>query len=286
MPIHQVVVMIRYLIVFMIGLASISASKATSYDALYVIGDSYSDIGARYVDGNGPTAVAYLAQRMNIQMTYPQASNAENRGLDFAASGATSGSEGESEFHGLRWCCQGMLDQVSDFASRVRSGYLPFDPKSTLFFIAGGLNDAGLATEVTVSNLTHEISLLRENGALHVRLALLPTKIPAFAVVGKRLNPVYRRLVPALNSQLGIDLQLSYWGSYFDEVLQHPGRYGITNTTSKCAGRALFGEDETPCATPGTFFYYHEGHPSTVVHQIVGRKLYQEITTQSLRRAR
>jgi phospholipase/lecithinase/hemolysin len=47
------------------------AHNAQRYDALYVFGDSYSDIGARYVDGNGPTAVAYLAQRMGIERPRP-----------------------------------------------------------------------------------------------------------------------------------------------------------------------------------------------------------------------
>ena len=36
-------------------------------------------------------------------------------------------------------------------------------------------------------------------------------------------------------------------GSYFDDVLRDPRRYGIENTTDKCAGRALL-DDATPCA--------------------------------------
>jgi len=35
----------------------------TRYSRLYVFGDSYSDIGAGYIDGNGPTAVAYCLLR-------------------------------------------------------------------------------------------------------------------------------------------------------------------------------------------------------------------------------
>ena len=40
----------------------------------------------------------------------------------------------------------GMLNQVRDFASRVKSGDIRFDPQSTLFFLAGGLNDGRLRT--------------------------------------------------------------------------------------------------------------------------------------------
>jgi phospholipase/lecithinase/hemolysin len=59
--------------------------------------------------------------------------------------------------------------------------------------------------------------------------------------------------------------------------MESPAQYGITNATDKCAGRALFGEDATPCATPDTYFFYHQGHPSTAVHKIVGRELAQEL---------
>ena len=76
-----------------IMLTFVGHAKAASYRALYVFGDSYSDIGARYLDGNGPTAVAYLAQRMGIAITYPRDPRAANKSLDFAASGAISGKE-------------------------------------------------------------------------------------------------------------------------------------------------------------------------------------------------
>src|SRR3954447_13996308 len=40
-----------------------SGAAANKLDRLYVFGDSYSDIGEGYLDGDGPTAVAYLAKR-------------------------------------------------------------------------------------------------------------------------------------------------------------------------------------------------------------------------------
>jgi phospholipase/lecithinase/hemolysin len=36
-----------------------ASGPTTRYTRLYVFGDSYSDIGAGYIDGNGPTAVFY-----------------------------------------------------------------------------------------------------------------------------------------------------------------------------------------------------------------------------------
>jgi phospholipase/lecithinase/hemolysin len=255
-------------------------SAARPYDSIYVFGDSFSDIGARFVDSDGPTAVAYLAQYMGVAITHPHATDAGGKSLIFAASGAGSGSEPhrpDYSVNGVHWCCQGMMDQVEEFARRVRDQSLIFDPKRTLFFIAGGLNDKDLQTATTISNLTRQIRLLRRAGATHISLALLPTLIPDFADPANRLNPAYRHLVADLGPRLDIDLRLSHWGAYFDEVMENPTRYGILNTTSRCAGRALFNEDSTPCAAPETYYYYHEGHPSTAVHRIVAGMLYREI---------
>ena len=59
-----------------------SAAKSgptTRYSRLYVFGDSYSDIGGGYIDGNGPTAVAYLGWLMGLQVAPSKASNAAAR---------------------------------------------------------------------------------------------------------------------------------------------------------------------------------------------------------------
>jgi hypothetical protein len=37
--------------------------------ALYTFGDSFTYTGAAYIDGNGPTAVAYPAKKLSIPFT-------------------------------------------------------------------------------------------------------------------------------------------------------------------------------------------------------------------------
>jgi cholinesterase len=170
-----------------------------------------------------------------------------------------------------------MMDQVNDFAAKVRSGTLTFEPKTTLFFLEGGLNDNKLPTEITLENLTREIRLLQSLGARHFTLTLLSIKVPDFAETAKRLNPAYENLVASLQKQ-GIDISLNHWGPYLDEILENGSQYGIVNTTARCAGRALFKEDPTPCAKPETYFYFHGGHPSAAVNKIVGDKLFRELT--------
>ena len=251
------------------------SGPTTRYSRLYVFGDSYSDIGTGYIDGNGPTAVAYFAWLMGLQVASSKAANAAGKSLVFAVSGAGSG-EGTGRQVKEAFLGYGMMNQVRDFAARVKSGEIRFDPQTTLFFLAGGLNDGRQETAVTLANLRQQLQILREHGGRHFTIARLPSKIPQFAAVGLRLNPAYEQLV-GQEAAAGLDLWLNHWGAAFDEVMEHPAAHGIVNTTSACAGRAIFDQDPTPVGDPATYFFYHEGHPSTAVHRIVGRKLFEEI---------
>jgi cholinesterase len=254
-------------------------TPTTPYARLYVFGDSYSDIGAGYIDGNGPTAVAYLGWLMGLQVASSKATNAGSKSLVFAVSGAGTG-EGEGRAVKDARLGYGMLNQVRDFAVRVKAGEIAFDPQTTLFFLAGGLNDGRRETPVTLASLRQQLQILRELGARHVTVALLPTRIPQFAAVGRRLNPAYEEFVRQEAGASGLNLWLNHWGPAFDEVMDRPAAYGIVDTTNACAGRAIFDQDATPVGDPATYFFYHEGHPSTAVHRIVGKKLFAEIAAR------
>jgi phospholipase/lecithinase/hemolysin len=257
--------------------AVLAAAPANSIDRIYVFGDSYSDNGAGYIDGDGPTAVAYLAERLGFPLVPANASDIAGKSLNFAVSGAGTGSgSGHKVKDALLGL--GMRNQVDDFAQRVRSQAITFRQESTLFFIAGGLNDNRLPTAATVENLKSEIRTLYKSGGRHFLVALLPTAIPQFSEVGRRLNPALERIPQELRAELaGASVDLSQWGIFFDEIMQSPAQYGIRNTKDACAGRALFNEDTTPCPAPAAWFYYHTGHPSTAVHKVVGQKLYGEV---------
>lgn len=252
-----------------------SSEPTTRYTRLYVFGDSYSDIGAGYIDGNGPTAVAYLGWLMGLPITSSKAGSASGKSLVFAVSGAGTG-EGAGRQVKDALLGYGMMNQVRDFAARVKSGEIAFDPQTTLFFLAGGLNDGRRETSVTLANLREQLQILRGLGGRHFTIARLPTKIPQFAAVGLRLNPAYEQFVRE-EAAAGLDLWLNHWGGAFDEVMERPGAHGIVNTTNACAGRAIFDQDASPVGDPATFFFYHEGHPSTAVHRIVGKRLFEEI---------
>src|SRR5215217_7739310 len=144
---------------------------------LYVFGDSYSDTGAGYVDGDGPTAVGYLATRLGLTLRVPSSPDANSQSLNFAVSGAQTGSGAGRKIQDAI-LGRGMVEQVADFAARVQSKQLSFDPDRTLFLLAGGLNDRRLSSAETVGNLKGHMRKLYALGARRFRLALLPTAIP------------------------------------------------------------------------------------------------------------
>ncbi|MGJ5813062.1 SGNH/GDSL hydrolase family protein [Paludibaculum fermentans] len=267
------------LAVFLLPGETALAAQAASpgYSRLYVFGDSYSDSGAGYVDGDGPTAVVYLARHMGLRLLPAPSRESTESSLNFAVSGARTdrgaGRRIESALLGY-----GMRNQVEDFAAGVRAHTIEFNPGRALFFIAGGLNDSRLATTTTIENLKEEIRILYSVGARRFEIALLPMSLPNFSQVGRRLNPDLARIPQEIRSELpGVQITLSNWGLYMDYVMRDAVDYGLQDTTAACAGRAIFHEDATPCQQPSTYFYYHAGHPSTAVHQIVGGRLYEEL---------
>lgn len=261
--------------------ALLAQKSSRPYDQLFVFGDSYSDTGAGYVDGNGPTAVWYMAKDLGIDLVIPGKAK-PGASVNFAVSGArTDGGLGRMEAHG-EILGYGMTLQVGQFRELLQAGLITFDPKRTMFYFAGGLNDRALAPEVSAANEEAEIETLYALGARRFMVAVLPEKIPQFAVQGTRINPALRA-IPAEMKRRHPDIQIatSNWGGYFDQIMTNSAKFGLTNITDSCAGRQLHNEDTTPCATPEKYFFYHDGHPSTRTHELAGKMLADEAKKQN-----
>ncbi|HEY9126186.1 MAG TPA: hypothetical protein VIM62_03625 [Acidobacteriaceae bacterium] len=151
-----------------------------------------------------------------------------------------------------------------------------------MFFLAGGLNDRTLPDGATRANLESEIETLYSLGARRFMVALLPTKIPAFSAVAIRLNPELAK-IPDDERAKHPDIRIanSNWGPFFDAVLSNPAKYGFTDAATGCAQRTFGREPEKPCPDPDAHYYFHDSHPSTAAHKVVGEMLYQEAITKA-----
>ncbi len=151
--------------------------------------------------------------------------------LNCAGSGASSG-RGEGRKIKDALLARETVAQVDDFAGRVKAKRVEFVPRTTLASLAGRLNDGRLRDREAVANLESEMRKLYEVGGRRFRVALLPTEIPASREPGLRLNPQLRRIPAEMRPEL-TSAEIAMSGSYFDDVLRDPRRYGIENTTDK-----------------------------------------------------
>jgi cholinesterase len=164
-----------------------------------------------------------------------------------------------------------LTQQVGEFQSYVDNDEVTFNPASTLFFLAGGLNDHTTNSGQIDAATTAQISTLYSLGARIFEIALLPQDVPAFTNSALNLNPGYEALVPELQAEFpDATIELSNWGPDYDNILTNPSEFGFTNTTDPCMGPPV-------CATPDTFFYYFNSHPSDAAHHIVGNDLFTEV---------
>ena len=260
-------------IVFSCALMVPGASSAAAINDLFVFGDSYSDTGA-YVrqTTNGTTAVAYLAKDFGITLTTSKNLDPGTDGVNFAEAGARV-------FVGPKPPAvhpRSLTQQVDEFRNDVASHKVTFDPRTSLFFLAGGLNDHKLVTSAQVDAATvAQVRTLYALGARLFEIALLPSKVPPFADSADNLNPGYRALLPELRADFpGAVFGLSNWGPDYDDIIEHPSAYGFTNVTDPCHD---FRKRGSTCSTPDKYFYYYDGHPSDAAHHIVGNALYAEV---------
>ncbi|PSB60300.1 GDSL family lipase [Chroococcidiopsis cubana CCALA 043] len=246
---------------------------------IYIFGDSFSDVGtlfratrgkyppsSTYFQGrysNGRVWVEYLAEQLHLSSS--QSSN-------FACSGATTGSKGNTLVSGL-------LTQVQSFTQAHQQTLA-----NALCVIWVGANDylqqrVSNAT-VPVENITKAIAALANSGAKNILVANLPdlgqlpatrSSINSASLSGLTLahNQSLRRSLKLLSQQYP-DLQLITLdaNALYREVIANPAAFGFTNVTS------AYLSGSGACGNPDQFFFWDDLHLTTAAHQIIGERAF------------
>jgi phospholipase/lecithinase/hemolysin len=253
-----------------VGLLSASTpGDAAVINDLFAFGDSYTDIGSLIVQTNGSPSVAYMAQDFGITLTTSHNPDPGTDGVDFAEAGARIDAPPRAPATQPR----SLTQQVGLFQDYVENNEVTFNPSTTLFFLAGGLNDHNRTPGATLAQDTaSQIATLYALGGRIFEIAILPQDIPGFVDSADNINPANEALLPELKAEYpDAVFALSNWGPDYDQIITNPTDYGLTNNTTPCHM-----SNTNICSTPDSYFFYLPNHPSDFVHHIVGDELYQE----------
>lgn len=259
-------------------LAAPAVSNAAT--ALVVYGDSLSDNGNLFaltgippaVRSNGPVAVEEMASILGLPLH------------DFAYIGATTGLGNYGDggtptdfgFAGL----PGVLP-VFNSTSGSLPALIPGGIASGIFVVWAGANDFLSPSSLdptsadmiarSVANLNVVIAALRLAGATNIL-------VPGMPDLG--LSPYVRSLGAAavafatqytddfneaLRNSLPAGVRYYDTASLLRRMVADPAAYGFTNVTTPCAVSGVI------CATPDTYLFWDEFHPTTATHAILGQ---------------
>lgn len=281
--------LLRTTVAVSLGLAL--SLSAHAYTSVVAFGDSLTDNGRLlalsggqipqnpYFNGrfsNGPAAIEYLAQGLNVPL------------VDFAVGGASTGlfnNEAPAPFLNT-----GMLSQVNGFlaAGKVDANALYFlwgGPNDFRALLSNPALDPNAVAGSVVQNLTGAVTTLYSHGARSFLLPLLPDlgATPEAASYGQATATALTALSSGVNASLAgayAQLGANMPGSHlivFDtlaaehQVLASASQFGITNTTAPCF-TGFVGVPGTECATPNSYFYWDAIHPTATVHAALGQQ--------------
>jgi outer membrane lipase/esterase len=263
--------------------SSVAHAALPAYDALYVFGDSYSDVGNAYIAtsgadpaapyyagmfSNGPIWVEHLAGALGLHIL-PELAG----GTDYAVGGA--------------WVTQPQLafgQTIPDVPQQVAL-YLSqhggkADPKA-LYILQGGGNDiiGNLSTSgLTAQGLGFQIALGISEGELLLRRAgaknfLIPNLFNVGLLPAAQANPSFAAAAStatnqSLNTLLALEsllegvriLRVDVF-SLLQSVQTDPSHFGFTNVTTPCLTPPA-----TVCADPDHTFFWDTFHPTEFGH--------------------
>ncbi|MBB5017831.1 thermolabile hemolysin [Chitinivorax tropicus] len=261
-----------------------TAAQGPGFNKVIAFGDSLSDtqnmynasqwklpghswLGGRF--SNGLVWVEYLARSLNLPL------------YNWAIGGA-----GTDKY----LVVPGLEQEITSWKEYMRKAP-DYQPEHTLFTMWIGANDLlnyGRTPDQAISAMRRALISLLDGGAKYVVLLNLPAlqKAPVFklktggeqaAQQVQSFNTKLTSLVDEMRTRYGGTKQLTLFDAsqIFDDMLQHPAQYGMTNTTESCLNiRSLSStvylekhEPRSTCTDPGQYVFWDTLHPTTATHR-------------------
>jgi len=262
-----------------------SYATTPTYDAIYVFGDSYCDVGnifavtsatgqptppsPPYFHGrfsNGPIWVEHIASSLGLPMMASQLG-----GTDYAVGGAEVTAPVVTAGGTIPSVPQQVLLYLSQHGGKA-------DPKA-LYILQGGGNDIINATGGSPQSLGAQIALGIANSELILRLAgaknfLIPNIVDVSLLPAGRANPNFARQASiATNTSLsqllaieqllqGIRIRRIDVFSLLQSVASDATHYGFTDIVNPCINPIT----GTVCADPDHTLFWDTFHPTEFGH--------------------
>jgi phospholipase/lecithinase/hemolysin len=273
---------------------AVSPVAAFAYSALYVFGDSLSDVGnvfaathgaqpaSPYSNGqfsNGPVWAQDLSNSLGLGVLKPSLIN----GTDYAFGSATT-SNPSTETTAVPTLTQ----QVGMFLAAVGGNA----PSSALYSVWIGGSDllnilsSGTAGSTALAeahaaaqSAASDIGTLITRGARNILVPLVPdigvspAAIAAGAgAAGTLLAQTYNAALEAdiggLGSVPGLDISYLDTFALVDAVVTDPAAFGFTNVTAPCYVGPFTGGGSV-CTNPNGYLFWDADHPTAAAHAII-----------------
>lgn len=265
-----------------------NAAQGTSINKIIAFGDSLSDNQNVYNASdwtlpnsntwflgrfsNGQNWVEYLSNNLNLPL------------YDWAVGGAGVTTQD--------LVIPGVVEQVQSWTQYMQKAP-NYQPQNTLFTMLIGGNDLvnyNSTVAQVMSGETQAVQALINAGARNILILTLPdvSKAPVFTIKTNGaavaaevidLNNQLAAMVNNLQSQYGSNLNIQLFDTYslFNDVLNNPANYNVTNTDTSCLNintdsTLNYMETQSPraaCTNPDTFVFWDTLHPTTHTHKVL-----------------